>query len=109
MGARITFQLKGIQILGLGCLWAVACAGLFLVGALVGYRNFEAESLAPAVEDEATNSADRGAPRVQPSVPEAPGQEESLDLIYRIRTETPARSEERRVGKECRSRWSPYH
>src|SRR5256885_17249989 len=25
-----------------------------------------------------------------------------LDLFYR-------RSEERRVGKECRSRWSPYH
>ena len=25
------------------------------------------------------------------------------------RTETPSRSEERRVGKECRSRWSPYH
>ena len=24
-------------------------------------------------------------------------------------TETNARSEERRVGKECRSRWSPYH
>ena len=23
--------------------------------------------------------------------------------------ETFARSEERRVGKECRSRWSPYH
>src|SRR3712207_9249510 len=23
--------------------------------------------------------------------------------------EKPARSEERRVGKECRSRWSPYH
>ena len=22
---------------------------------------------------------------------------------------TPGRSEERRVGKECRSRWSPYH
>ena len=22
---------------------------------------------------------------------------------------TPSRSEERRVGKECRSRWSPYH
>src|SRR2546426_10873765 len=31
----------------------------------------------------------------------------------RCRTEPPAlrevRSEERRVGKECRSRWSPYH
>ena len=25
------------------------------------------------------------------------------------RTEHNARSEERRVGKECRSRWSPYH
>ena len=24
-------------------------------------------------------------------------------------TETAQRSEERRVGKECRSRWSPYH
>ena len=23
--------------------------------------------------------------------------------------EAPGRSEERRVGKECRSRWSPYH
>src|SRR5258707_6247260 len=32
---------------------------------------------------------------------------------YRTRAGTfpaePARSEERRVGKECRSRWSPYH
>ena len=24
-------------------------------------------------------------------------------------TQTCRRSEERRVGKECRSRWSPYH
>ena len=28
-------------------------------------------------------------------------------IRYRIRVEV--RSEERRVGKECRSRWSPYH
>src|SRR5215203_6726998 len=27
------------------------------------------------------------------------------DVRYAVR----ARSEERRVGKECRSRWSPYH
>src|SRR2546426_11253523 len=26
-----------------------------------------------------------------------------------VRSDDPARSEERRVGKECRSRWSPYH
>ena len=35
-----------------------------------------------------------------------------LDQYYQVR-DRPAprltRSEERRVGKECRSRWSPYH
>src|SRR3712207_8421432 len=30
------------------------------------------------------------------------------DLLLHLRLEAP-RSEERRVGKECRSRWSPYH
>ena len=30
--------------------------------------------------------------------------------VAQIQTIDPnARSEERRVGKECRSRWSPYH
>ena len=37
--------------------------------------------------------------------------------VYKLRTEVEnlsgsireCRSEERRVGKECRSRWSPYH
>ena len=28
---------------------------------------------------------------------------------YLLENEKKARSEERRVGKECRSRWSPYH
>jgi len=28
---------------------------------------------------------------------------------YRAGVSDRARSEERRVGKECRSRWSPYH
>ena len=30
-------------------------------------------------------------------------------LAHAIITTPPVRSEERRVGKECRSRWSPYH
>ena len=30
-------------------------------------------------------------------------------LSYMSRQRGRARSEERRVGKECRSRWSPYH
>ena len=34
----------------------------------------------------------------------------NLELVTRIvRAEHQERSEERRVGKECRSRWSPYH
>src|SRR5256885_11881132 len=30
-------------------------------------------------------------------------------LVLHDLAAAPARSEERRVGKECRSRWSPYH
>ena len=33
----------------------------------------------------------------------------SRELAKIKKVETPKRSEERRVGKECRSRWSPYH
>src|SRR2546425_7582487 len=33
----------------------------------------------------------------------------SLVLALLVRHPGPMRSEERRVGKECRSRWSPYH
>ena len=31
------------------------------------------------------------------------------DGPFGVRSEVLYRSEERRVGKECRSRWSPYH
>ena len=31
------------------------------------------------------------------------------DLRNAVEAAAKARSEERRVGKECRSRWSPYH
>src|SRR5260370_33898965 len=34
---------------------------------------------------------------------------ETLDRDAYIRDVLSERSEERRVGKECRSRWSPYH
>ena len=32
-----------------------------------------------------------------------------IEQRERIVLKFPFRSEERRVGKECRSRWSPYH
>ena len=31
------------------------------------------------------------------------------EVLKDISMEVNERSEERRVGKECRSRWSPYH
>ena len=39
------------------------------------------------------------------------GEEPVVNSRYSIvlATAKRARSEERRVGKECRSRWSPYH
>ena len=34
---------------------------------------------------------------------------ESMDTVQATPVAEEKRSEERRVGKECRSRWSPYH
>ena len=47
----------------------------------------------------------------QYDVHEIPSLEEVQDIIERvlIKSGHAKRSEERRVGKECRSRWSPYH
>ena len=33
----------------------------------------------------------------------------NLAIADSLRSQSLTRSEERRVGKECRSRWSPYH
>src|SRR2546422_8535169 len=35
-------------------------------------------------------------------------EQHAADFVQQAMTK-PVRSEERRVGKECRSRWSPYH
>ena len=34
---------------------------------------------------------------------------EAKAAMNKFKMEAASRSEERRVGKECRSRWSPYH
>ena len=35
--------------------------------------------------------------------------QEEIEKLERSLSTVDTRSEERRVGKECRSRWSPYH
>ena len=37
------------------------------------------------------------------------GNVSAIDREKQVLAIKPSRSEERRVGKECRSRWSPYH
>jgi len=37
------------------------------------------------------------------------GQVSTGSLVGTVVDQNGGRSEERRVGKECRSRWSPYH
>ena len=41
----------------------------------------------------------------------APALQKGYNSLQKKATDVaaPQRSEERRVGKECRSRWSPYH
>ena len=46
----------------------------------------------------------RGNPTVEAEVKVKDGEH-----VFTGRASVPSRSEERRVGKECRSRWSPYH
>src|SRR5688572_31531824 len=53
----------------------------------------------------ASNGPSRGMRKRASSAPNAAAARDHSRLTTRPRT----RSEERRVGKECRSRWSPYH
>ena len=66
-------------------------------GAVVGERAFrhDAAGLSALCDWLVSVAGDAGAAAVAIEVPHGP----VVD----------ARSEERRVGKECRSRWSPYH
>ena len=62
----------------------------------------EATSVIPVVQDFVDVF-----PEEVPGLPPSREVEFSIDLVPG--TGPVSRSEERRVGKECRSRWSPYH
>ena len=48
-----------------------------------------------------------GADIVRVSCPDEESSKSLKEIVKHV--DIPIRSEERRVGKECRSRWSPYH
>ena len=62
---------------------------------------------------EAKLSMHEKAPEIQPSSSYVVSSDSptiwGLKQAIILRSEKLSRSEERRVGKECRSRWSPYH
>ena len=67
--------------------WTIVTVA-FIVALLVAIASFK---MVPIYEATAHLDIEADTPQIQ-----------SLNDLYR-------RSEERRVGKECRSRWSPYH
>ena len=73
---------------------------------------------APVIPIEKDNHAGRGLHGVIRPLPTLPEPLDAVDTTCELRNDTGRRtaeksgshrSEERRVGKECRSRWSPYH
>ena len=64
----------------------------------------------PEVEEEVTEESETETPAEAETVVEEETQsEEPDDVDSVIESWDDDRLEERRVGKECRSRWSPYH
>ena len=61
-------------------------------------------------ETEAEEAAEEVLEEVEEVVEEAEAPKKTVKKVKRIASDDETtRSEERRVGKECRSRWSPYH
>ena len=78
--------------------------------------NIRPETIKPQVENIGSNLLDIGLggdffeadtkSKIQKSKNQQVGLHRTKKLLHSKRNN---RSEERRVGKECRSRWSPYH
>src|SRR2546428_7262268 len=74
------------------------CALPIFVGQLAFAKAYPAHDLAPAARR-----------AVLDTLMKEGRKSELADEYTALMSQKPSRSEERRVGKECRSRWSPYH
>src|SRR5256886_17304970 len=86
--------------------------------AALGAAGFQSEGARTTRERPAEPGLAEAAPPTQPASPlpqassttsETPDRFQGYVPVKRPPQEMTLRSEERRVGKECRSRWSPYH
>ena len=79
-------------------------------------QSVSGDRLAVALAREGGVSFIYGSQSIEDEAAPVPGSENDRHLMMDLRSsydvlpwEEYNRSEERRVGKECRSRWSPYH
>ena len=70
---------------------------------IVGLPNVGKSTLFNAITKAGAEAANYPFCTIEPNVGVVTVPDERVTTLSRIR------SEERRVGKECRSRWSPYH
>ena len=79
----------------------------------LGYRFRSGALLAEALRHSSYANEHRGAESVSNERLEFLGDSVlgfvTAEYLFARHPDSPERSEERRVGKECRSRWSPYH
>ena len=92
-----------MQALALAFLAATAIGGLawvFLYPALSGQNKAESRRASVAKSEPAARQVDKT---------QRSRREQVEGSLKDLEARRQKRSEERRVGKECRSRWSPYH
>src|SRR6266436_1509225 len=112
-GDRVIIYMPTIPEVAIAML---ACARIGAVHSVV-FGGFSADSIRDRIADSgaiALITADGGYRRgaivpLKKNVDDALREKTSVKCVIVFRRAGNDRSEERRVGKECRSRWSPYH
>ena len=74
----------------------------------IGWQESELDKIRRAKETENARKA-RLARKNDLDKAHRASESDNTKQIRLVKRQEPYRSEERRVGKECRSRWSPYH